>query len=137
MERTSRCEELGAKLEVVEKSCQKADYRIMHLLRSLKIVEDGAAQSSDDNKRPTFSVPPGHTLFSWLGQVSPPEIKVVDTHANNVNLPKLNPDEAAGVGGIEFRVGKIVKAWVHPESTNLYCEEIDVGEGELRSIASG
>ncbi len=32
---------------------------------------------------------------------------------------------------------KINKAWVHPDSTNLYCEEIDVGESEPRSIASG
>jgi methionine--tRNA ligase beta chain len=38
---------------------------------------------------------------------------------------------------LEFKVGKIVKAWVHPEADKLYCEEIDVGEEKPRLIASG
>jgi aminoacyl tRNA synthase complex-interacting multifunctional protein 1 len=38
---------------------------------------------------------------------------------------------------LEFKVGKIIKAWVHPEADKLYCEEIDVGEETPRLIASG
>lgn len=38
---------------------------------------------------------------------------------------------------LEFKVGKIIKAWVHPEADKLYCEEIDVGEEKPRLIASG
>ena len=34
-------------------------------------------------------------------------------------------------------VGRIVKAWPHPESEKLWCEEIDVGEEAPRQIASG
>ena len=34
-------------------------------------------------------------------------------------------------------VGTIVKAWKHPDSDKLWCEEIDCGEGENRQIASG
>lgn len=34
-------------------------------------------------------------------------------------------------------VGKIVKAWPHPESEKLWCEEIDLGEAAPRQIASG
>ena len=30
-----------------------------------------------------------------------------------------------------------MKAWPHPESEKLYCEEIDVGEENVRTIASG
>mmetsp|Transcript_21037 Transcript_21037/g.43969 ORF Transcript_21037/g.43969 Transcript_21037/m.43969 type:complete len:238 (-) Transcript_21037:43-756(-) len=39
---------------------------------------------------------------------------------------------------LEFKVGQIVKVWVHPEADKLYCEEIDVGEESgPRQIASG
>ena len=41
------------------------------------------------------------------------------------------------VSALDIRVGKIVKAWHHPESEKLFCEEIDLGEGAPRQIASG
>ena len=41
------------------------------------------------------------------------------------------------VSALDIRVGKIVKAWPHPESEKLFCEEIDLGEDVPRQIASG
>lgn len=41
------------------------------------------------------------------------------------------------IAKMDIRVGKITKVWVHPESEKLYCEEIDIGNGEIRKIASG
>jgi aminoacyl tRNA synthase complex-interacting multifunctional protein 1 len=41
------------------------------------------------------------------------------------------------VSALDIRVGKIVKAWHHPESEKLFCEEIDLGEEKPRQIASG
>ncbi|CAN0351620.1 unnamed protein product, partial [Ascophyllum nodosum] len=38
---------------------------------------------------------------------------------------------------LNVRVGVIVKAWKHPDSDKLFCEEIDLGEGKHRNIASG
>ena len=38
---------------------------------------------------------------------------------------------------MDIRVGKIVNVWKHPESEKLWCEEIDIGNGEIRKIASG
>lgn len=38
---------------------------------------------------------------------------------------------------LDIRVGLVKKCWAHPESDKLYCEEIDVGEETVRSIASG
>eukprot|EP00501_MAST-03F_sp_TOSAG23-6_P001672 GSMAST32.ASY1.ANO1.1742.1 assembled CDS len=39
---------------------------------------------------------------------------------------------------IDFRVGQITKIWKHPDSENLYCEEVDLGETTgIRTIASG
>ena len=37
----------------------------------------------------------------------------------------------------DIRVGTIVKAWPHPDSDKLWCEEIDIGEDTPRLIASG
>ena len=38
---------------------------------------------------------------------------------------------------MDIRVGTIVKAWEHPDSDHLWCEEIDVGEEKPWQIASG
>ncbi len=38
---------------------------------------------------------------------------------------------------LSFKIGKIVKIWEHPDSDKLFCEEIDLGEGSLRKVASG
>lgn len=37
----------------------------------------------------------------------------------------------------DMRVGKIVECKVHPDSDKLYVEQIDIGEGRLRTIGSG
>ena len=41
------------------------------------------------------------------------------------------------VTALDIRVGKIVKVWPHETADKLYCEEIDLGNGEVRQIASG
>lgn len=57
----------------------------------------------------------------------------------NPPKPKNKPQEQLGepITQLDIRVGKIVKVWKHPESTKLYCEQIDLGEGQPREIASG
>ena len=45
--------------------------------------------------------------------------------------------EGPPISALDIRVGRITKVWEHPEADKLYCEEIDVGEEEPRSIASG
>jgi aminoacyl tRNA synthase complex-interacting multifunctional protein 1 len=49
------------------------------------------------------------------------------------------PPSAEGLdpSKLEIKVGLIVKCWNHPESEKLLCEEIDLGEGSTRTIASG
>mmetsp|Transcript_23116 Transcript_23116/g.38029 ORF Transcript_23116/g.38029 Transcript_23116/m.38029 type:complete len:249 (+) Transcript_23116:26-772(+) len=51
-----------------------------------------------------------------------------------VRPPVLPPVD---VTRLDLRVGKVVKAWKHPEADSLYCEEIDVGEEQPRLICSG
>jgi tRNA-binding EMAP/Myf-like protein len=43
----------------------------------------------------------------------------------------------ADVSALDIRVGFINKAWKHPDSEKLWCEEINVGEDQPRQIASG
>jgi len=38
---------------------------------------------------------------------------------------------------MDIRVGKIIEVWPNPNSDKLYNEKIDMGNGEVRSIASG
>ena len=38
---------------------------------------------------------------------------------------------------MDFRVGKIVEVWKNPNSEKLYNERVDIGNGEIRTIASG
>nr|ACF87412.1 unknown [Zea mays] len=44
-------------------------------------------------------------------------------------------EELAGL--LDVRVGRVVKAWRHPEADTPYVEEVDVGEAEPRTICSG
>ncbi|KAH9544447.1 hypothetical protein CY35_13G120400 [Sphagnum magellanicum] len=47
-------------------------------------------------------------------------------------------DVASDLDLLDIRVGKILKAWKHPEADSLYVEEVDVGEAEgPRTICSG
>eukprot|EP00850_Spirogloea_muscicola_P019929 SM000202S05900 [mRNA] locus=s202:255553:257448:- [translate_table: standard] len=46
--------------------------------------------------------------------------------------------DPALVEGLDIRVGKVLKAWKHPEADSLYVEEVDVGEEDgPRTICSG
>lgn len=51
--------------------------------------------------------------------------------------PTATPEPAIDITALDIRIGKILKAWHHPESDKLFCEEVDVGEDKPRQIASG
>lgn len=38
---------------------------------------------------------------------------------------------------VDIRVGLVVKVWNHATAERLFCEEVDLGHGEIRQIASG
>jgi len=59
-------------------------------------------------------------------QKKPQQSKTASKNENQPDICKL-----------EFKVGEIVKVWVHPDADKLYCEEINVGEDAPRQIASG
>jgi aminoacyl tRNA synthase complex-interacting multifunctional protein 1 len=46
-------------------------------------------------------------------------------------------NDVIDISKLDIRIGIIQKAWFHPESDKLFCEEIDIGENQVRQIASG
>lgn len=53
--------------------------------------------------------------------------------------PSPRPDDPVkeAANALDIRVGRILRAWRHPEADSLYVEEVDVGEAEPRTICSG
>jgi aminoacyl tRNA synthase complex-interacting multifunctional protein 1 len=51
--------------------------------------------------------------------------------------PDAAADRPADVSRLDFRVGRIITAKKHPDADGLYVEEVDVGEGKLRTVVSG
>ena len=45
--------------------------------------------------------------------------------------------ETVDVSRLDLRVGKIVGVKKHPDADALYVEEVDLGEGQVRTIVSG
>lgn len=65
------------------------------------------------------------------------EAPVVQTVVVQAAADPKDSYEGPAISSLDIRVGRITKVWEHPEADKLYCEEIDVGEGEPRQIASG
>jgi len=67
--------------------------------------------------------------------------KAADKAAGGDTKPAKAAAPAAGkdwnVSHLKIVVGTIIKAWPHPDSDKLWCEEIDCGEESTRQIASG
>merc|ERR1712176_1597999 len=59
------------------------------------------------------------------------------TTAGEGVVDPLSTYEGPPITALDIRVGEIKKVWEHEEADKLYCEEIDVGEDELRTVASG
>ncbi len=65
--------------------------------------------------------------------------KIVVAENNNepVATVTTSSSEELDPSKLDIRVGLVVKCWNHPDSEKLLCEEIDLGEGSNRLIASG
>ncbi|KAL5542702.1 hypothetical protein UlMin_010412 [Ulmus minor] len=63
--------------------------------------------------------------------------KVSDnTGKKHKSKPAAEPSEIS-ISRLDIRVGQIIKAQKHPDADSLYVEEIDVGEGQPRTVVSG
>lgn len=100
------------------------------------------------NLRPGTIVTLGDILFQKIDIIIDDQKTSSSSNNNNSTIPSKNnkksvpPVDESDVHVIDFtkvdiRVGQIVKIWNHETSDRLYCEEIDVGNGDIRQIASG
>ncbi|XP_066345381.1 uncharacterized protein [Miscanthus floridulus] len=101
--------------------------------------------------RPSPATAPrsGRNLFCSLSPTSlslmedsvaplPPQDAVDETkHPVPGGNEKAEPTMEELVGLLDVQVGRVVKAWRHPEADTLYVEEVDVGKVEPRTICSG
>ena len=56
--------------------------------------------------------------------------------------PKKEPQKPAvegviDVSRLDMRVGCIINAKKHPDADSLYVEDVDLGEGKIRTVISG
>jgi len=66
--------------------------------------------------------------------------KAAEKAKNKPAQPTQNDAAAAvelDVTALDIRVGKIIEVWEHEASDKLWCEKIDLGEGEPRQVLSG
>jgi methionine--tRNA ligase beta chain len=70
-------------------------------------------------------------------KVSANEPKAAKTVTTSDGPTSASMSDSIDISKLDIRVGVITKAWLHEEADSLFCEEIDVGEGEPRQIASG
>lgn len=73
---------------------------------------------------------------------APPAPPAADKAAGDKAAPKgkdAAPKDAEAVdpSKLDIRVGHVVRCWDHADSDKLLCEEVDLGEGSTRMIASG
>ncbi|KAM1689876.1 hypothetical protein TB2_031128 [Malus domestica] len=64
--------------------------------------------------------------------------KVSDSTGKKKQQPTKSAAEAEiSISRLDIRVGLITKAQKHPDADSLYVEDIDVGEGQTRTVVSG
>ncbi|KAG2759571.1 hypothetical protein JG687_00004930 [Phytophthora cactorum] len=137
---------------VVVRTCLEAIYVLAHYLspiipKTTQVIFEKlgtapttlTALSPDyDNLKPGTEVSIGGILFNKI-LTEEEKQKQSEAAAAKAKPAKAKPAKAATplFASLDIRVGVISKAWKHPESDKLYCEEIDIGEEEPKQIASG
>jgi methionine--tRNA ligase beta chain len=99
-------------------------YEVMWVLGKEEVL--GRLQDAVEGKNPIKAAP--------KKEVPPPkEDKKSAKAGKGAPVPADQPEFTK----LEIKVGVLKKTWAHPDSEKLFCEEIDVGEEQVRSVASG
>ncbi|CAI5482809.1 unnamed protein product [Closterium sp. Yama58-4] len=80
-----------------------------------------------------------HTVSASAAAEGSADSSVAVAAASDAAAPAATaPDVCSLAESLELRVGRIVRAWKHPEADSLFVEEVDVGEESgPRTICSG
>ncbi|KAL9237561.1 hypothetical protein vseg_012094 [Gypsophila vaccaria] len=101
--------------------------------RTTTVTAAAAAPTSVKFLPATLSLPAARRRFR--PHCSAPDTSPVTAAAVTEAVKEAPVREAAGM--LDIRVGKVVKAWRHPDADTLYVEEVDIGEDVPRTICSG
>jgi len=93
----------------------------------LALTLDVIMASMNSEEEPSLAVP---------AEDPPKEAKKAKKKKKKKQAPAVE-DFVADVSKLDIRVGQIVEAWEHEDADKLFCEKIDLGEEEPRTIATG
>lgn len=100
----------------------------------------------DVSKVPESAATPAASAAPTAAVAVPDNKKAKEGKAKDTDKSKPAPAAAAATEDtasaldptkLEIRCGVVLKCWNHPGSEKLLCEEIDMGNGDVRQIASG
>ncbi len=125
------------------KSLQKVNFNFAPTLIPVSFGPSGAAVDKKADNKVEKKATDGKAVANKDGE-SKEKVKKEEKkgEAKKVEAKKeekaADDDEALDPSKLDFRVGLIVKCWLHPEAEKLLCEEIDLGESTgPRTICSG
>ena len=123
-------EEEVKKTGKVEEEKKMSKSQLKKMLKQQKIAEKKAAKLADqkDGTNETSDAP--------QKEKKPKKKKNPPKKKEEVKGEKVDYN-AEPITLIDFKIGHIDKVYNHPESSNLYCCHIDIGEEEPRTIATG
>ncbi|KAL5708708.1 hypothetical protein ACHQM5_019474 [Ranunculus cassubicifolius] len=107
--------------------------------RGISALVASAVNTPNSGKLYSKSVSPLLPLSNrrFICASSEVEAAVAEPNADPTPPPAPTDPIKDAAGTLDIRVGRIIKAWPHPEADSLYVEEVDVGEPETRTICSG
>ncbi|KAJ7540233.1 hypothetical protein O6H91_10G006300 [Diphasiastrum complanatum] len=150
-EREDRERERGREGDMATMSARAMSKAIVGLFAT---VPSPCLLSSSSSASPSLSFPRQRSSFRLHGLFAPtfPTLCTssslssappsADAASPSASSHPSQSDDAAAAGlevdSLDIRVGKVVKAWKHPEADSLYVEEVDIGESTgPRTICSG
>jgi len=77
------------------------------------------------------------TTVTAAGAPAPADKKVKTGKGGAAKGKEVDISGLPDAARVDLRVGVITRVWPHPTLSQLWCEEIDVGEGAPRLVASG
>jgi len=119
-------------------SLQKVNLNFAPTLIPVSFGPSGAAEGKKADNKVEKKATDGKAVANKDGE-SKEKVKKEEKKVEAKKEEKAaDDDEALDPSKLDFRVGLIVKCWLHPEAEKLLCEEIDLGESTgPRTICSG
>lgn len=99
-------------------------------------ANDGVVDDDDDAAAPA---PPSEAVeASEATPEATSEEKPKKKKKKKKKTPPPPPEEVVmDISKLDIRIGTILEAWEHEDADKLFCEKIDMGESEPRTIATG